>query len=399
MNGDKSKKRTKSQKSKEPKKAKTNDEMVTVDVVESSELNEAMNHIFSLPDNGKSTGENLLQSMEKIGALEESLNEEAKKQARFRQLMDFYKKQPMQVDMIVTQDWLEKTYGHLVPPNSTAPELATPQPSNSPLDPYSPVSLPPVTQTDPIEKLMQEITQEERDKANADFINQGILPCPFHPCENVNCLNPDAEFGALYYRCPYPNCCVWFTSETYGIVLDVLQNITNKKLLPLFQDASLRCECNLVPNMELSKSEKNHNKVFLCCGNKNKDEKCGYFQFTHWSPWKPKRPSQPTMDDFMYRPPQQQNQTKYRPPPNRLNGWPRPIPFSPEREEPITRRKPLKEDYFRKSYNSSNHMVPWSVHGKPHLFGSYKKEPSNHMVPVIDDDDDDDDVGWFGSER
>ena len=28
-----------------------------------------------------------------------------------------------------------------------------------------------------------------------------------------------------------------------------------------------------------------------------------------------------------------------------------------------------------------------------------KKEPSNHMVPVIDDDDDDDDVGWFGSER
>lgn len=48
MNGDKSKKRTKSQKSKEPKKAKTDDEMVTVEVVESSELNEAMNHIFFL---------------------------------------------------------------------------------------------------------------------------------------------------------------------------------------------------------------------------------------------------------------------------------------------------------------------------------------------------------------
>ena len=163
MNGDKSKKRTKSQKSQEHKKAKTDDEMVTFEVVESSQLNEAMNHIFSLPDNGKSTGEKLLQSMEKIGALEESLNEEAKKQACFRQLMDFYKKQPMQVDMIVTQDWLEKTYGHLVLPNSTAPELATPPPPNSSLDPYSPVSLPPVTQMDPIEKLMQEITQEERE--------------------------------------------------------------------------------------------------------------------------------------------------------------------------------------------------------------------------------------------
>ena len=98
MNGDKRKKRTKSQKSKEPKKANTDDEMVTVGVVESSELNEAMNHIFSLPDDGKSTREKLLQSMKKIGALEESLNEEAKKQARFRQLMDFNKKQPMQVD-------------------------------------------------------------------------------------------------------------------------------------------------------------------------------------------------------------------------------------------------------------------------------------------------------------
>ena len=42
-------------------------------------------------------------------------------------------------------------------------------------------------------------------------------------------------------------------------------------------------------------------------------------------------------------------------------------------------------------------MVPWSVHGKPHLFGSYKKQLSNHMVPVTDDDDDD--VGWFGSKR
>ena len=420
MNGDKSKKRTKSQKSKEPKKAKTDDEMVTVEVVESSELNEAMNHIFSLPDDGKSTGEKLLQSMEKIGALEESLNEEAKKQARFRQLMDFYKKQPLQVDMPVTQEWLEKTYGHLVPPNSTAPELATPPPPNSPLDPYSPVSLPPVTQMDPIDKLMQEITQEERDKANEDFINQGILPCPFHPCENVKCLNPNAEFGALYYRCPYPNCCVWFTSETYGIVLDVLQNITNKKLLPLFQDASLRCECNLVPNMKLSKSEKNYHKVYLCCGRKNKEQRCGYFQFTHWSPWSPKRQAhQPTMDDFFsgepltyqrqmrsiqsrnykrttpshsvnnnnylqYRPPQRNE--FYRPSPNYS---PKPYEFSPERktllEEPITRRSPVKEEYFRKSYNFSNQMKPASEDDKPEPPILYKRK----LVT-----EEDDDFGW-----
>ena len=202
--------------------------------------------------------------------LEESLHDEVEKEACSKQLMDFYKKQPLQVDMPVTQEWLEKHYGHLVPP----------PPPSSPLEPYSP---PPVTQADPIQKLMAEVTQEEREKANADYINGGVLPCRFHPCP-----------------CPCPNCCVWFTSETYGIVLDVLQNITNKKLLPLFEDASLRCECNLVPNMKLSKSEKNYHKVYLCCGRKNKEQRCGYFQLTHWSPWSPKRQAhQPTSPPWM----------------------------------------------------------------------------------------------------
>ena len=188
---------------------------MTVTIPESMELSKAMNDIFGLPDDIKSTGQTFLQSMESIEVLEESLNDEAKKEARFKQLMDFYKKQLLQVDMPVTQEWLEKHYGHLVPP----------PPPSSPLEPYSP---PPVTQADPIQKLMAEVTQEERDKANGDYISGSILPRPFHPCENIKCLNPEAEFGALYYRCPYPNCCVWFTSETYGIVLDVLQNTTHK---------------------------------------------------------------------------------------------------------------------------------------------------------------------------
>ena len=234
----------KDQKSQKKKVNSNEEETVTVTIPESMELSKAMNDIFGLPDNGKSTGQTFLQSMESIEALEESLNDEAKKEACFKQLMDFYKKQLLQVDMPVTQEWLEKHYGHLVPP----------PPPSCPLEPYSP---PPVTQADPIQKLMAEVTQEERDKANGDYISGSILPCPFHPCENIKCLNPEAEFGALYYRCPYPNCCVWFTSETYGIVLDVLQNTTHKQLLPLFQDATLRCKCDMVPNMKLSKSEKN----------------------------------------------------------------------------------------------------------------------------------------------
>ena len=51
-----------------------------------------MNDIFGLPDDGKSTGQTFLQSMESIEVLEESLHDEAEKEARSKQLMDFYKK-------------------------------------------------------------------------------------------------------------------------------------------------------------------------------------------------------------------------------------------------------------------------------------------------------------------
>ena len=97
MNSDKDKKRTKSQKPKEPKKkVKSNEEeTVTVTIPESMELSKAMNDIFGLPDDGKSTGQTFLQSMESIEVLEESLHDEAEKEARSKQLMDFYKKQPL----------------------------------------------------------------------------------------------------------------------------------------------------------------------------------------------------------------------------------------------------------------------------------------------------------------
>ena len=247
---------------------------MTVTIPESMELSKAMNDIFGLPDDGKSTGQTFLQSMESIEVLEESLHDEAEKEAHSKQLMDFYKKLPFQIDMPVTQEWLEKHYGHLV----------LPPPPSSPLEPYSP---PPVTQADPIQKLMAEVTQEKREKANADYINGGVLPCPFHPCP-----------------CPCPNCCVWLTSETYGIVLDVLQSITNKKLLPLYQDTSLRCECNLVPDMKLSNSEKNYHKVYLCCGRKNKSRGAATFSLPTGVPGalKDKPTSPPWMTFFLVNP-------------------------------------------------------------------------------------------------
>ena len=93
MNSDKGKRgpSPKNQKSQKKKVKSNEEETVTVTIPESMELSKAMNDIFGLPDDGKSTGQTFLQSMESIEVLEESLNDEAEKEARFKQLMDFYK--------------------------------------------------------------------------------------------------------------------------------------------------------------------------------------------------------------------------------------------------------------------------------------------------------------------
>ena len=97
MNSDKGKRgpSPKNQKSQKKKVKSNEEETVTVTIPESMELSKAMNDIFGLPDDGKSTGQTFLQPMESIEVLEESLHDEAEKEARSKQLMDFYKKQPL----------------------------------------------------------------------------------------------------------------------------------------------------------------------------------------------------------------------------------------------------------------------------------------------------------------
>ena len=97
MNSDKGKRgpSPKNQKSQKKKVKSNEEETVTVTIPESMELSKAMNDIFGLPDDGKSMGQTFLQSMESIEVLEESLHDEAEKEARSKQLMDFHKKQPL----------------------------------------------------------------------------------------------------------------------------------------------------------------------------------------------------------------------------------------------------------------------------------------------------------------
>ena len=117
--------------------------------------------------------------------------------------------------------------------------------------------------------------------------------CPFHPSDILKVLNPEAEFGPLYCRCPVDQCPVWCTTETAPIVLPELTQNTHPEVRAKI--TSLQCKCQLTPHMKLSRSHKNFHRVFLTCG-QHQVEPCGYFQWMHGPLWKPKRSAQPTLE-------------------------------------------------------------------------------------------------------
>ena len=114
----------------------------------------------------------------------------------------------------------------------------------------------------------------ERRQRNKESMQQA---CPFHPLEPLKVLNPDAEFGPLYCKCPEDQCPVWCTSETAPIVLPELIENTHPEVRAKLTE--IKCKCSEVPRMKLSRTDKNKNKVFLTCGhNPHQNEACGYFQ-------------------------------------------------------------------------------------------------------------------------
>ena len=141
----------------------------------------------------------------------------------------------------------------------------------------------------------------ERRQRNKESMQQA---CPFHPLEPLKVLNPDAEFGPLYCKCPEDQCPVWCTSETAPIVLPELIENTHPEVRAKLTE--IKCKCSEVPRMKLSRTDKNKNKVFLTCGhNPLQNEACGYFQWMHAPLWKPKRPLQPTLDKWVKTPVEQ----------------------------------------------------------------------------------------------
>ena len=119
--------------------------------------------------------------------------------------------------------------------------------------------------------------------------------CPFHPLDTLKVLNPDADYGPLYCKCPEDGCPVWCTTMTAHILLPELIENTHPEVRAKITE--LRCKCGHVPRMKISRTDKNFQRIFLTCG-QHLAPPCGYFQWMHAPLWKPKRPTQPTLQQF-----------------------------------------------------------------------------------------------------
>ena len=143
--------------------------------------------------------------------------------------------------------------------------------------------------------LEENVAQYQRERESMQ------QACPFHPSDPLKVLNPDAEFGPLYCKCPEDRCPVWCTTETAHTVLPELIEHTHPKVRAKINE--LLCKCGEVPRMKLSRTDKNKNRVFLTCGqNPFQIQPCDYFQWMHATLWKPKRPVQPTLDRWQKTP-------------------------------------------------------------------------------------------------
>ena len=120
--------------------------------------------------------------------------------------------------------------------------------------------------------------------------------CPIHEEAEMTCLNADELCGAFLFKCPKPDCSVFYTSDTSEDVRFQLSQAIHPTIHQGLFDGTLKCHCEYTPRMKLSRSEKNPGRVFLSCFKKT--DPCCYFQWVHWKV----RPVQGPMDAYVQKP-------------------------------------------------------------------------------------------------
>ena len=126
---------------------------------------------------------------------------------------------------------------------------------------------------------------EVLDQMDTQFNQLLYESCPFHPHRFIECVNPRSNFGPLRFKCPQEGCPVYLFEDTREVMMEKLKEDTYPQVHGRVKRGELKCRCGFVPKMKLSRTGKNHNKVFFSCGSLLTHAKpCGYFQWLH-GPW------------------------------------------------------------------------------------------------------------------
>ena len=144
---------------------------------------------------------------------------------------------------------------------------------------------------------------EEFDLDQMDTQLNSLLyeTCPFHPCEYIYCVNPQTQFGQLRFKCPQEGCPVYLFEDSREMMMEKLKEDTHPQVRARLQRGELKCKCGFVPKMKLSRTAKNHNKVFFSCGSfLPGQDPCGYFQWLHGPLWCPREQAQPTLRQWVH---------------------------------------------------------------------------------------------------
>ena len=137
---------------------------------------------------------------------------------------------------------------------------------------------------------------EVLDEMDTQFNQLLYESCPFHPQRFLECVNPQAQFGPLRFKCPQEGCPVYLFEDTREVMMEALKKDTHPQVHARVKRGELKCRCGFVPKMKLSRTTKNYNKVFFSCGSFLTHAKpCGYFQWLHGPLWCPREQAQPTL--------------------------------------------------------------------------------------------------------
>ena len=134
------------------------------------------------------------------------------------------------------------------------------------------------------------------DEMDTQFNQLLYESCPFHPQRFLECVNPQAQFGPLRFKCPQEGCPVYLFEDTREVMMEALKKDTHPQVHARIKHGELKCKCGFVPKMKLSRTAKNYQKVFFSCGSfLTHAEPCGYFQWLHSPLWCPREQAQPTL--------------------------------------------------------------------------------------------------------